>query len=79
MAISIRSYFLLFACIFSFLKEKKKRIPLLSGLGHPFSKETFPITTPKKPPRPMGTPPEEGKSCVFHSFGGVPARRGGFY
>ena len=33
----------------------------------------------EKPPRPLGTPPKEGKLRNFPSFGGVPERRGGFY
>ncbi|GGA78674.1 hypothetical protein GCM10008015_19260 [Flavobacterium palustre] len=33
----------------------------------------------EKPPRPLGTPPKEGKSDDFPSFGGVPERRGGLF
>jgi len=31
-----------------------------------------------RPPRPLGTPPEEGNTNDFPSSGGVPERRGGF-
>jgi hypothetical protein len=33
----------------------------------------------EKPPHPLGTPPKEGKSHNFLSFGGVPERRGGSF
>jgi hypothetical protein len=33
----------------------------------------------KNPPRPLGTPPKEGKLYGFPSFGGMPEMRGGHY
>jgi len=33
----------------------------------------------KKPPHLSGTPPKEGNTYNFPSFGGVPERWGGYY